>query len=668
MKIASPGHSLRWYRPEIDGLRAVAIIPIVLFHAGYKTLSGGYVGVDVFFVISGYLITSIILQQLGQNRFSFKDFYLRRAKRILPALFIVLLFSIPFAVALMLPSALKEFGRSLIYVSTYSANFYFRNSTDYFAPSSDQIPLLHTWSLAVEEQFYLLYPAALYLLWRKNRERALLIIGIAAIVSFALSLLGSRNFPTSNFYLLPTRAWELLLGAIAAFLQRESFSASLDKRLVANALGLAGLGLIVYSVFALNDQIAFPGAYALLPVVGAFLFILYSRRGPLSRALLSARPVVYIGKLSYSLYLWHFPVIVFARFLQIGKDIYVGPVSLILLTGALSIASFHLIENPIRYSKLNRRMLVAALATASCVFLALGFSISDDTDFYKTYNARQIEFLASLHEPQYEQSWSKCSNAAIDEPCVGGDKSAKDEVVLFGDSHAFTLFHTLSDELSGKNKKLILYTDGNCPPMLAGENQHYADDCLARNRRIFEAIAQDRNVQAVVLVARWSWYIEGTPFDNRRGGIGDKSSEFLGKFASGSERETLVSELLAETFDKLSEIGKKLVIVDSIPEAGWNVPRKILTVLEHAGKRRVDLSYDYQTYLKRDQRFASLLEKYRKNRNVDIVEPAAVLCRTFAEDKCAQTLNGAPLYMDDNHVNEVGAALISRQIVDSLMK
>ncbi len=666
MKTTSNGISSLWYRPEIDGLRAVAIIPIILFHAGYETLSGGYVGVDVFFVISGYLITSIILNQLNQDRFSFLDFYVRRAKRILPALFLVLLVSIPFAVDLMLPSALKDFGRSLISVATFSANFYFRDSTNYFAPSSDQIPLLHTWSLAVEEQFYILYPASLYFLWRKKRDRALLIVSIAAMLSFALSLLGSRNFPTSNFYLLPTRAWELLLGAVAAFLERKSTATVLDKTLTADGLSLVGLGSIVYSVFALDDQVAFPGAYALFPVVGTFLFILYSRRGSVSQALLSARPAVYIGKLSYSLYLWHFPVIVFAGFVRLRTDIYPGPASLILLTGALSILSFNLVENPIRYSKLKKHKLIASSVLASFAFLTVGYTISNHTDFYKKYNESQISFLANLSEPQYEQNWDKCSNTDIERPCMGGDRGALASVVLIGDSHAFTLFHPLSDELSKKHEKLILYSDGNCPPILANEDERHSDDCLARNRKIYEAILKDKRVEAIVLVARWDWYIEGRPFDNQRGGIGDKSSEFLGKLKSESQREFLVSELYAETFESLSRTGKKVVIVDSIPEAGWNVPRKILSLLDDGTKQSVDLSYAYQTYLNRNRHFSSLLEKFRERANVNVVEPSAVLCRTFVKDQCALTLNGAPLYMDDNHVTGVGAALISRQIVDSL--
>ena len=667
MKITSNGHSLRWYRPEIDGLRAVAIIPIVLFHAGYETLSGGYVGVDVFFVISGYLITSIILNQLDQNRFSFLDFYNRRAKRILPALFLVLLVSIPFAVALMLPSALKDFGRSLISVATFSANFYFRNSTDYFAPAANQIPLLHTWSLAVEEQFYLLYPASLYLLWRKNRRHALLILGIAAMISFALSLIGSRNFPISNFYLLPTRAWELLLGAIAVLLERKSSAIHLDKTLVADGLSLVGLGSIVYSVFALDDQMAFPGAYALFPVVGSFLFILYSRNGVLSRELLSAKPVVYVGKLSYSLYLWHFPVIAFAGFFRLVKEIDVGPVPLILLTVALSVLSFNLVENPVRHSRLKKHKLIAASALGSFAFLALGYTIFNETDFYRKYNERQIRFMASLSEPSREQSWDKCSNAEIDKPCVAGDTDAATRVVLFGDSHAFTLFHPLSEEISSRHEKLVLYTDGNCPPIFATEDELRGIDCLARNRKIYEAILNDQKVKDIILVARWSWYMEGRPFDNQLGGKGGKSSRFLGKFKSESERETLVSELFSETFDRLSKAGKKVVIVNSIPEAGWNVPRKILALLGDNRIQSVDLSYDYRTYLDRNHPFDRLLKKFRNNANLDVVEPSAVLCRTFVKDRCALTLNGMPLYMDDNHVTGVGAALISRQIAESLV-
>jgi len=666
VKIAAHGDPLHWYRPEIDGLRAVAIVPIILFHAGSESLSGGFVGVDVFFVISGYLITSIILNQLSHDRFSFLDFYVRRAKRILPALFLVLSVSVPLAVALMLPSALKDFGQSLISVATYSSNFYFRSSTDYFAPSADQIPLLHTWSLAVEEQFYLLYPALLYFLWRKQRERALLIVGLVATTSFALALLGSRNFPVSNFYLLPTRAWELLLGATASFLERRPFVATLDNALASGTLSLIGLALIVYSVFALGDQMPFPGAYALFPVVGAFLFVLFSNKRSISRSLLSAKPVVYIGKLSYSLYLWHFPVIVFAKFLQLQKEIYLEPAYLILITTGASILSFNLVENPIRHASLNGRGIMASVALASFVFATIGFTMSNDTDFYKKYNQRQLRFLASLSEPRYEQDWNKCSKTALNRPCVGGDRGAAASVVLFGDSHAFTLFHPLSERLSKTHEKLILYTDGNCPPILEEGNEQISDDCLARVRKIYETILSDKRVRAIVLVARWDWYIDGSPFDNERGGVGDKSSNFLGKLRSEADRASLVSDLFARTFGKLSKTGKKILIVDSIPEAGWNVPRKILALLDNDSEQSIDLSYPYRAYLNRNRRFASLLDSFRNSDNVTIVEPSTVLCRTNVNGDCALTLNGKPLYMDDNHVNRIGATLLSKLIVDSL--
>ncbi len=295
------------YRREIDGLRAVAVIPVILFHAGFTIFSGGYVGVDIFFVISGYLITSIIITELEQGKFSILRFYERRARRILPALFFVMLACIPFASLWMLPAQFRDFSQSIVAVTVFVSNILFWQESGYFAATSDEKPLLHTWSLAVEEQYYMLFPLLLLLLWRFGRRPVFYTIIAISIFSLMLSEWGWRNQPDANFYLAPTRAWELLAGSICAFLQ---FGKAQKSN---NVLSAFGLGLVLFSIFFYDGSTPFPSVYALAPVGGAALIIMFGARETWVAKLLSLKAFVGIGLVSYSAYLWHQPLFAFAR-------------------------------------------------------------------------------------------------------------------------------------------------------------------------------------------------------------------------------------------------------------------------------------------------------------------------------------------------------------------
>ncbi|MCH8685927.1 acyltransferase family protein [Pedomonas mirosovicensis] len=333
------------YRPEIDGLRAVAVIPVILFHAGLSLFSGGFAGVDVFFVISGYLITSIIINELEEGRFSIVRFYERRARRILPALFVVMLCCIPFAAAWMLPWQFKDFAQSLIAVTLFSSNILFWREDDYFATAAEEKPLLHTWSLAVEEQYYLLFPLLLALLWRFGRRPVFGVIALLAGASLLLSEYGSRHWGSANFYLAHTRAWELLIGSICAFLQFR------QPQRRSNGLSALGLGLILFAIFRYDETTPFPSVYALAPTLGTALVILYGAGGTWAGRLLATRPFVGIGLISYSAYLWHQPLLAFARIYSLKTP----PIEMMLALSAASLVlaylSWKYVETPFR----NRR-------------------------------------------------------------------------------------------------------------------------------------------------------------------------------------------------------------------------------------------------------------------------------------------------------------------------
>lgn len=260
------------YRAEIDGLRALAVLPVILFHAGFELFNGGFVGVDVFFVISGYLITTILIEDIENKQFSIVNFYERRVRRILPALLFVMLCCIPFAWVWMLPAQMKDFSQSLVAVSLFISNILFWRESGYFEIAIENKPLLHTWSLSVEEQFYVLFPIFLFFAWRLGKSRVFRMIIIFAAISLALSEWGWRNSAAANFYLAPTRAWELFAGSMAAFIVQRR---GVEKN---NLLALLGLAAIIFSVFAYDEATPFPSVYALVPVLGVVLLVLYANK------------------------------------------------------------------------------------------------------------------------------------------------------------------------------------------------------------------------------------------------------------------------------------------------------------------------------------------------------------------------------------------------------
>ena len=260
------------YRSEIDGLRALAVMPVIFFHAGFNLFEGGFVGVDVFFVISGYLITNIIISEIEDGQFSLSDFYERRARRILPALFFMMAICIPFSIAWMIPNYLKDFGQSLVATSFFLSNILFWIESGYFETTSELKPLLHTWSLAIEEQYYILFPIFMLLAWRLGIKYIFLILLIIFITSFSLAAWGSLNKPSASYYLLPTRGWEILIGVfISIFLRHRGYFKSY---LVNEVFSILGIVFILYAIFFLNNETPLRGYFALLPTLGAGLVIL----------------------------------------------------------------------------------------------------------------------------------------------------------------------------------------------------------------------------------------------------------------------------------------------------------------------------------------------------------------------------------------------------------
>jgi peptidoglycan/LPS O-acetylase OafA/YrhL len=338
------------YRREIDGLRALAIISVILFHAGFQAFSGGFIGVDVFFVISGYLITSIILAERQAGTFTLVGFYERRARRILPALFVVSLACVPFALLWMLQDELENFGQSLVAVTLFSNNILLWLTSGYFHLENEFKPLVQTWSLGVEEQYYVLFPLFIILFWRFGTRWLAFSLVIVAILSLLLAQWGVSYKPQAAFLLLPTRGWELLIGALSAFAlhNKSVFVEKLRSQAAGQLLGVIGLSLIAYSIFWLDKYTPFPGVYALLPTAGTALLILFATEQTVVGQLLGINALVFIGLLSYSAYLWHQPLFAFARLRSLVEpdtSVFLG---LGLLSLMIAYPTWRYVEKPFR--------------------------------------------------------------------------------------------------------------------------------------------------------------------------------------------------------------------------------------------------------------------------------------------------------------------------------
>lgn len=487
------------YRAEIDGLRALAVVPVILFHAGFEFFSGGFVGVDVFFVISGYLITTILIEDIENKHFSIAKFYERRARRILPALFFVMLVCIPFAWMWMLPNQMKEFSQSLVAVSLFASNILFSRESGYFAAAAEEKPLLHTWSLAVEEQYYVIFPVFLILTWRFGKNRVFWMIVVMAAISLMLSEWGWRNKATENFYLAPTRAWELFAGSIAAFM--------VQKRGVKNNDLLSAIGLfaVLFSIFIYDETTPFPSVYTLVPVLGAVLLILFADKETLSARLLTNKLFVGIGLISYSAYLWHQPILAFGR-IYISDELPMDfRIASIFATVILAYVTWKFVESPFRSKALTTSKIIFVTSSLGIVFF-----ISFGTLYVNEYlPLRKIDTLAKNIIPTSSRSMQLEDNCFLLSQDISlfasecaAPKEGKFNILLIGDSHAAALYPGF--EIISSTINVDLMSAAYCLPIVtkfpSNNSQTATPRCSTINNQVLEAI-RTKNYDVVILSA-----------------------------------------------------------------------------------------------------------------------------------------------------------------------
>ena len=649
------------YRRDIDGLRAIAVGAVVLFHAGFTVLRSGFVGVDVFFVISGYLITANLHGDLLQGRFSILGFYERRARRILPALFAMIACAFAGA-AMFLPDDLMLFGESAVATVLSLSNLFFFRHMGYFDVGATVSPLLHTWSLAVEEQFYLAFPLALWAAARiANGRRGTLVAIVAAlwIASFAFSLWQVAHDQRAAFYLPFSRAWELLTGALLAI----GLAPAPRRRWIREAASGVGLVLVLATIFFMPSTASFPGLDALPPCVGAAL-IVWGGSGEgegttWTARLLQLRPMVFLGLISYSLYLWHWPLLVFARYLGLGELGLPARITVIGLALAAAIASWWFVERPFRTRRLlaRRPALFSACAAAGLAICVVGGALALARGLPQRLTPRAAALAAGEDDHNaYRDHCFALTARDLDAGrfCrIGVRDGRPPTLVVWGDSHADAVMAAFDQAARAHGIAGVDITHGSCPPLLAVEVHEREDNLCPPLADAALALIERYDIRKVVLAARWAGYAEGRLYQADAPPVvlrpaGSPMAAF------GGDNHVAFAAALERTLARLKAEGRQVYLVMPVPE----VDRPVAATLARAAvfNRALEFAPTRKAYEVR-QRFVRLtLDRVAARYAAVEIDPASRLC---GAGRCRLTEEGRPLYYDADHLSVHGALFIA---------
>jgi len=641
------------YRREIDGLRALAVLPVILFHAGFDFFSGGFVGVDIFFVISGYLITTIIISELENEKFSLITFYERRARRILPALFFVMLCCVPFAWFWLSPGDMKDFSQSLVAVPFFSSNILFWLQGGYFASAAELKPLLHTWSLAVEEQFYLFFPLMLMLVWKVARSWLLPLLLVIFVVSLGLAEWGSLSKPGATFYLLPTRGWELLLGSFAAFFIYYKKNSGLGFRAL-EVGGWLGLLLILVSILFFDKETPFPGFYALVPTIGTLLIIVCATDQNVVGKFVGNRVFVGVGLISYSAYLWHQPLFAFARHRSLNEpsEWMYGGLSLLALL--LAYFSWRFIENPFRNkSRIDRSRVFLFSLAGSAVFVLFGLWGHYTNGIYMARPNIDIALSAESRLNANQGLSSICDiNYTNSAECM---TDPNPEVLLWGDSYAMHLAAGFIS--SNPSIRLVQKTVSVCGPILdiapisSSYTRAWSEKCMANNDKVFQYLKDNPEIKYVVM---------SSPFNQV-----NEDQKVLTKDGRVVFGKDVAYSAMLETVNRIRAIGRKPVVFAPPPKNGENIGRCLMRATYFSEDLSLcDISLeDYKAHQFFVNDFLVRLES-----TVPVVWLSDTLC---SSSFCYASIDGVFIYRDGGHLSHKGSAYVGKvmdfyEILESL--
>ena len=605
------------YRRDIDGLRGIAVLAVLFFHANVAPFRGGYVGVDIFFVISGYLITGIIIKEVERENFSIVRFYERRIRRIFPALFVTMAMVLVLGSVLLPPEKLKDLGKSTIGVTLFISNIQFWRAAGYFDAPALQKPLLHTWSLAVEEQFYIFFPLMLVAIRRVLGGRFALCIVVVMVLSLAGSAWAITGHPSATFYLAHTRAWELLMGAIVAC---GALPRSLDSRL----RDVIGAACVIYAGSMGTTHVG---------------------------RLLSGRPLVFVGLISYSLYLLHWPLLVFARSFAIRELTVLQTVMLLLVTFGVSIASWRFVEAPFRSKQtLSQRQIFSGAAAAISLALFAGLYIRHADGFPGRFKGIEVPEFA-------QKNWDGCerSPGSGTELCTLGAKSAAASFLVWGDSHAGALAPAVDRSASRHSVSGYLALRLGCAPLSGIERKDPGWSCADFNRATLAYVEQHPQLRTVVLAARWAIFAEGTRYKAEEG-VPVRLRDAEGPGDRDADNATLFEAGLRRTVQRLVAAGRTVVLLEGIPEVGYDVSSAFAIAARTGRNVENIVAPTYDEYVARNRKVRAVFDSLKGLEGVQIVATADRLCSAAT---CRVVESGHPLYSDDDHLSAYGSLFVS---------
>ncbi len=631
-----PNSLEREYRADIDGLRGIAVLSVLIFHLGVTKVSGGFVGVDIFFVITGYLFGKFALTPIHDGRFQLHDYYNRRARRLFPAFLVTMGLTSMVAFILLMPSDLVNFWKSLQSAFLFMSNIYFASASGYFDASSTSKPILHVWSLSTESQFYFLFPLITVLI--RNSKKSLTALWGIGFFSFITSAVLMHWSPESAYYELPSRAWEILLGAYIWHISTSTDKIKCITPANSQMIGVCGFIMIGIALFTFNNKTPFPGYAALLPCFGAAALLIAGtkRNMPVAKTL-SQKPLVYLGKISYSLYLIHWPIIVFTLYVLDRPLNYVESAAIFFFTIIVAELMHRYIETPFRKEKCRDRnyfflrwvyafLSIAILFSSLCLGRGYDFRIPEQAYIYSQARNDWSQEQATCPDniPEKVKNNQLCK--------VGSDNQDVPEILLWGDSHATAILPAVQITAEKLGLTVIVATTNGCPPVIDVENEKR--NCLATNEAILNLI-QTRTFNAILLAANWGSYNHDNAI-KLTGGGGDFSAR------------------IAKTIDEISTKSDKLILVDQVPRYIVDVPNylakeKALSWLKghsNISKRPPPIS---------DEEYLNTAILSVKAENISHVKPRDILC---PEQRCQIDKNGISLYKDGSHLSQKGSAIL----------
>lgn len=662
------------YRPDIDGLRAIAVLSVVGFHAFPKWFEGGFIGVDVFFVISGFLISTIIFESLDKGTFSFTQFYARRIRRIFPSLLLVLIVSFAFGWFSLLAAEYKQLGKHIAAGAGFVSNIVFWKEAGYFDNAASTKPLLHLWTLGIEEQFYIVWPLVLWLAW-KRKINLLAITLLVSGVSFYLNIQGVKQDAVATFYSLQTRFWELASGSLLAWISNyknatcTNVKTKVDdwlgaliykhapgsgNKILVNLLSVAGFLLLVYGFRYINENVSFPGAWALVPVLGTVILISAGSKAWINRTILSNRLAVWFGLISFPLYLWHWPLLSFATIMESEFPHRNIRIATVFLSIILAWLTFKLVEKPIRlggHSKAKITILVALMAAVGLV----GFN-TYSSDGFKFRHKKLEPFVQQLSWPEYMIRRQECNDrygTNFGQYCLNDNVTKDPEIILIGDSQANHLFEGLNLATPGKN--LLMIGKGACPPFI-GLSVRIAEgeqNCQSKLDATLKIIREHPSIRTVVISMMGAAYV-----NNKRGFKGGLAylHETGKEITDDSAR--IFSEGMRRTLKVLLQQNKEIIFVISTPRLNFHpalcIKTRPLSIENKKLKEPCAMSKDL--YLRDNKKYLDVVSNVLVDfPAVKVLDTTKALCD---DEFCYAMLDGVLLYRDDVHLSLEGSKFI----------